>query len=566
MKNYKMISVGFIVLCQVHFSTSSLAAKYSQKEKNTQNTLIENPTGLVGITDTQGVGGDVLPGFLVKQATEFKKNSFQLISNLIRQKNFQLAKDRIDILIREIPDDPQLYNLQALLNINKGNKDSALQSYQKVLELDANNVYAYLGIANLAIADGNLKKAKNNLDQALVIDRLNTTAYLLLADIAIKQADKEKAERILIDAHKSVQGNIVAEIQIINTLGRLYMVQKQPAKALILSQSVAERHPGNPDVLSVLAGALIANNQKNQAIETLENIIELDKVDVEHRIILARLLSEDSKQKKKVLKLFDDAFRYNSANPKALVLKTVFFIQLKRYSQALAEAKKINKLFPEIGIGDKLKGDTYLAKSNLPRALKAYQRAYEIEPNLKVLLLMADILTVQKKQEAAIDLLERESKVKNYKAISLKLAVLYQQAGDLKLAEEYYDIVIKGQPDNVVALNNLASIYMQQNNPKAIVLAERAYRKAAKYATIADTYGYILIKQGRVEDGLKILQEAANAEPNNSDIQFHLAEAYGLSGDKQKAISMLKALRKGGGDFSEKKKAEQLLTKLQSEG
>lgn len=340
MKNYKVINVCFIVLCQVYFSTSSLAAKYSQNQKTTQSTLIEDPNGLLETDDAQGSGGDLLPGFLAKQATEFKRNSFQLISNLIRQKNFDLAKNRIDILIREIPNDPQLYNLQALLNVNKGNKDSALKSYQKVLELDANNAYAYLGIANLAIADGNLKKAKNNLDQVLVIDRLNTTAYLLLADIAIKQEDKKKAEQILIDAHKSVQGNVIAEIQIINTLGRLYIEQKQPAKILIMSEAVAERYPDNPDVLSVLAGALVANNKKAQAIETLENIIKLDKEDVEHRIVLARLLSEDSKQKKKVLKLFDDAFRYNSANPKSLVLKTVFFIQLKSYSQALAEAKK----------------------------------------------------------------------------------------------------------------------------------------------------------------------------------------------------------------------------------
>jgi predicted Zn-dependent protease len=88
--------------------------------------------------------------------------------------------------------------------------------------------------------------------------------------------------------------------------------------------------------------------------------------------------------------------------------------------------------------------------------------------------------------------------------------------------------------------------------------------QAPESAAIADTYGYILIKQGQQEEGLKILDKAANLAPKANDIQFHLAEAYVANGQQAKAIELLDRIVKAEQNFSEKKAAVDLLDKLRT--
>jgi len=150
-------------------------------------------------------------------------------------------------------------------------------------------------------------------------------------------------------------------------------------------------------------------------------------------------------------------------------------------------------------------------------------------------------------------------------AIHFKLATAYQQQNDSKQAEAHYKAILADQPDNVLALNNLAFLYFQKNDPQAIDIAKKAYDKAPESAAILDTYGYILIKQDQAKAGLPILEKAASLAPKANDIQFHLAEAYTANDNKQKAIEILEIIVKAEQDFSEKKAAVSLLEKLKAQ-
>jgi predicted Zn-dependent protease len=117
----------------------------------------------------------------------------------------------------------------------------------------------------------------------------------------------------------------------------------------------------------------------------------------------------------------------------------------------------------------------------------------------------------------------------------------------------------------VLALNNLAWVYSQQGNKQAIEYAEKAYKLAPHSPAIADTYGYILVLQGKAREGVEVLKLAFRKAPQIGDIQFHLAKGYSLLGQKEKAINLLDALEKKGLSFSEKSNLKKLLKKLQSE-
>ena len=251
--------------------------------------------------------------------------------------------------------------------------------------------------------------------------------------------------------------------------------------------------------------------------------------------------------------------------PEALVFKAAYLIKLKRTPEALQLAEKIDKQFPKLILGKLLKGDVYLADKQLDKTIEQYQQAYKIQPNERVLFTLADLMIAQKKQPEAIkllnDALEKDKKNLN---IHFKLATTYQQQNDLKQAEAHYDAMLTEQSDNVIALNNLALLYFQKNDPRALALAKRAYEKAPESPAILDTYGYILIKQGQVKEGLPLLEKAATLAPKAGDIQFHLAEAYVANNNTPKAITLLEPLVKAEQDFAEKKAAVSLLDKLKA--
>ena len=494
-----------------------------------------------------------------------KRTNYLEVLNLLKQNKLEEAQNKVASLLKQNPNEPDYYNLKALLETLKKDTAAAQQSYEKAITLDPNNILAHLGSAKLSLENGQLDKAKEYANKALAINNKTINAYLLLADIAYKQKDNAEVEKILLTAQEKVKGDIKAEIEVIKSLGKFYGVQKQPEKILAITEDLDKRYPNNNIALNLLAQAQIINDKKPLAEQTLLKLIDQDKQDIGNRLLLVRLLSEHPDKDKETLALLDETALINPDNPEAIVYKAAYLIKLKRNQEALELANKIDKQFPKLVLGKLLKGDVYLADKQLDKATDMYQQAYKIQPNDKVLFSLADLMSAQKKQPEAIKLLN-DALEKNKKSIAIhfKLATIYQQQNDINQAEAHYNAILTEQADNVLALNNLAFLYSQKNDPRALELAKKAYEKAPESAAILDTYGYILIKQGQPKEGLPILEKAATLAPKANDILFHLAEAYVANDNTQKAMAILEPIVKAEQDFSEKKAAVSLLEKLKT--
>ena len=382
-------------------------------------------------------------------------------------------------------------------------------------------------------------------------------------DIAYKSKNNAEVEQLWLTAKDKASDDIKVEIEVIKSLGKFYSLQKQPEKILSLCDDLVRRYPSNTMALEMLAQAQLFNNQKALAEQSLQKIINLDKQDIGSRLLLARLLSDYPDKDKETLALLDEAAQIDPDKPEALVFKTAYLIKRQQYPEALALAHKIDQQLPKLVVGKLLVGDTYLAQKQYEKANEHYQLAYKAQPNDKILLTIADLFILQNKSNEAIKVLN-ETLVKAPKdlAIHFKLATIYQQQNDSKLAETHYEAMLIEQSDNVIALNNLAILYAQKNDPRALDLAKRAYDKAPESAAILDTYGHMLIKQNQASEGLKLLEKAASLAPKQNDIQLHLAQAYVSNNNTAKAIAILEPLVNTDLEFSEKKAALSLLESL----
>ena len=122
--------------------------------------------------------------------------------------------------------------------------------------------------------------------------------------------------------------------------------------------------------------------------------------------------------------------------------------------------------------------------------------------------------------------------------------------------------MIEIEPDNAIALNDLAWALTELGDAKAIEIAEKAYRQAPYSADVMDTLGWALVKTGDVKRGADLIQSAANLAPANNDIRMHLATAKIKLGDKAGARRELEPLTKLDPNSPHRIEAEKLLSGL----
>jgi tetratricopeptide (TPR) repeat protein len=113
-----------------------------------------------------------------------------------------------------------------------------------------------------------------------------------------------------------------------------------------------------------------------------------------------------------------------------------------------------------------------------------------------------------------------------------------------------------------MALNNIAFLYAEDGKKptQALHYASRAFLVDSSNASILDTFGFVLLKNGKASESVNILEKAARLMPRPS-IYYHLSMAYKELGDKSSALDNLrKALESD--SFAEKELAELLLSEL----
>jgi predicted Zn-dependent protease len=142
------------------------------------------------------------------------------------------------------------------------------------------------------------------------------------------------------------------------------------------------------------------------------------------------------------------------------------------------------------------------------------------------------------------------------------LADRAMRARDLKNAGAQYQALISVEPNNVVALNNLAWIGGETGDAKAISYAERAAKLAPQSASVLDTLGTLLVRQGETNRGLEYLSKARELAPTRFDLRLSYARALVISGQKDAARKELREIVEAKEDATEKRAAAEMLQKL----
>jgi tetratricopeptide (TPR) repeat protein len=177
------------------------------------------------------------------------------------------------------------------------------------------------------------------------------------------------------------------------------------------------------------------------------------------------------------------------------------------------------------------------------KALLLYQKAVEIRPAPQTMQALYSALVQAGKPDDARSRMQKwlaghatDTASRLYYASSL-LAMR-----DYPASTAQFEEVLRQSPGHFVALNNLAWLYQQQRDPRALPLAEQAYKQAPDNPAIIDTLGWLLAEQGKLERALPLLKDAAAKAPKSDEIRYHYGVALAKSGDKRAARTQLEPL------------------------
>jgi tetratricopeptide (TPR) repeat protein len=173
-----------------------------------------------------------------------------------------------------------------------------------------------------------------------------------------------------------------------------------------------------------------------------------------------------------------------------------------------------------------LQGVIRFAEKNPEEGLKQYRLSWGSKPTEKAAesiygYYQQNGLTQEK--ERFLD--EWVEKIPNSYRVAFIKAVEAQNKNNKEDAIHWYEKTLAAAPNTPVALNNLAWLYYESKDPRALALAEKAVQFAPKSASILDTYGWIMVETGSIQEGIGILQKASDLEPGNAEIKDHLEQA-----------------------------------------
>ena len=448
-------------------------------------------------------------------------------------------------------------NLEGLLHLARTELKEAEATFAELVRKYPDFAPGKVNLARIVAMRGDQPKAEALLADVLKKAPTSEPALTIAVFYKLQNGRLAEATDLMEKAHAAAP----TTTSLTANLGELYIRDGKAQKAL--DMALAEKPPlsNTVEIYSLKAAAQLALGRKKEARDLYAELLKQDANVVGARRQLVALQIEAGEFEAARSTLTGGI----SASPRNYQLyQDLAMIDLKStgVEAALATADRLmaqDREFPELRA---LKGDIYLAANRPVDAADAFRREAQANPSGMLTTRMAGAEVRSGHIDTAMKLLgEWVSKHDD------DFAAL-QQLSEIQLAGNRFDdaivtleTLLRKKPHDAVALNNLAWLYQQKGDDRALRTARRAYVLSPNAQT-ADTLGWILVTTGNPGNGVALLRQATTEAGNDARVVYHYAVALRDTGAKDEAIRQLQNVVALKGDFKEKKEAEKLLVEL----
>jgi tetratricopeptide (TPR) repeat protein len=470
---------------------------------------------------TKGMNSDA------KQKAVYQKRLVDTLSNQGRNAE---ALNLVEQVLKDNDKDPEAIARRASLWLQSGRKDQlqlAINDLQSVLSKMPDNVVLRFNLGRALLAKGDVDAAKLQFQDAIKLRTDYLPPRLALAQIQLQKGETGAALQA---------ANEILAIQPNNLAAKLFRTT-----------------------------AMLAMREFPKAKAELDEILKVnpDSRDAKFQLAMVYLNQRDFK---KAEDIYRQLMGLNPPDPRGIMGLTETYMAAMQYDSAVKLIKEQLAKSPDRLDYHVALGNIYARSGKYDDAMTEYRMVQAKMPNSADLLIkLGEVCKLKRDDNCALDYYRKAAAINEKDpGPKLKLALLYDGLGMRAQARPVYEQILKLEPDNWIALNNMAYILAEEGKDldQALTMVQRAKQKMPNEPNVADTMGWIYIKKNLSDPAVQIYKELTSKDGSVSTWHYHLGMALYQRGDKAEAKKALAVALAKNPPKEEAGKIKELLAKI----
>jgi len=482
-----------------------------------------------------------------------------LVSARLRQNDLAGALKAIDGLEKKLPDQALPLQLRGRVLTLKNDLPGAVKSFEAAIAKEPAYFPPVASLAALDLAAKKPEEARKRFTAYIQAQPKSWQARLAMAELDARiGAPAATVTASLREAVKINPSEARPHIVLVN-----HLIGSGDGKAALLAaQDAAAALPNSYEVMDAQGRAELAAGDNQRAVSTFKKLAGLQprNANPELRLADAYVATKDLEAAGNSLRRAA-VLQPDNVNVQRALARLAMMD--KRPNDALKIARDLQQRFPKDALGHNIEAEVESSRKNWDAAQAAYgaslQRAKSSETMAK---LHTVLLAGGKAPEAdrlAADWLKANPKDAGFNYYLGDLALAQNK---LDVAEGRYRAVLEVQPENALAMNNVAWLLARQGKPGAVAMAEKANELLPNRAPIVDTLASALEAENQLPKAIETQKRAIALEPKDPGMSLRLAKLYIKAGDKVLARNELDALTRLGDKFNGQAEVAALLKTL----
>ncbi|MGF1786026.1 PEP-CTERM system TPR-repeat protein PrsT [Photobacterium swingsii] len=479
--------------------------------------------GLIQLANNDTGGLDTLQQAL-NVNPDLKEAKLGLAYFYLKQGKVDEAEQTIDEWLAKSPANTQAMLLKGLVYQIKQQPEEAKAWYNKVLASDGDNIQAHLAVAQLVDKQEGPKAAYSQAIKAYQIEPTNPLVFRHTVRFAYQSDQMAELSKAIDQQRDKDQNNDVLKVQKATTLA----INSEYQAAIELLESISP-HNQSSSSLRLLGDLYNQQQDYDNALTYYSQWLTKDPLNPQAYIKNIQL-NELVNRADNSLKIAEKARSLFINDNRFTLMHAGLLLKLGKKSQSQALLNKQSDEVKQTAYFLRIQSMIYLQDKAYPEAINALEQRYDTLPNQSSAADLAVAYEMAGKTDQAIKFLKSVINEYGNKADSLQIRL-----ADLQVkyrpdeAIEQYETILVREPNNIIALNNVAWLYLEKGDTdKACQSANKAHELASKRGNIPeilDTYGYCLLKSGQVAPSLQPLKEAYAKKHDDAEIALHYAES-----------------------------------------
>ena len=455
----------------------------------------------------------------VERAPELTMGQQTLANAYIATRQFDKALEVAENWQKAEPQNAQPWLVKGQVYLAQQNYEAAEAAITKAEALDSNSIKAKIQRVSLAMVQKQPQQALDAINQALTIDPTDQASLALLY-IVQKQIGKANEA---VNTIQEVVARHPDEDVPKTILARVYLAEKRVADGIELIEQV-KLNDDTPDLYWDTRGRLLlAGSRINEAKAHYE--AWLNEQPNHKTAVLGMTMILDLQSRFQNGVELTAGFLEKRPDRQIEIVKAHFHAMLRQIPQTEAILNQLSEQEKQLPYVRGIRARLQLYRDNPTAAIPNALAAYEAIPNTRNLLLAMAAHEMADQPDKAFELVTafRENNPENTQAMLLYAERLIQR--DRSEAINVYRQLAEKQPENAIALNNLAYLEHQEGMLDA---AEEHARQALEIVPqapeIADTLAQVLIDKGETEDAKAIYDSVMSQQVRSDEIYLNYIE------------------------------------------